>query len=331
MMDLRVLLGLVLALACAAGASLSGLWKAKGVVQTQDVDIRRPLRSAAALFRSKWFVIGWIAAVIAWLLHVGALALAPLSLGQAVIAGGLVSLGLVAERFFGFRLHRRQWLGLLVIAFGMATLAITAHSERNHSSFGIPEIVTFEVAAIVIGVGCVMTYRLQRLRDKHGVLLGVAAGSLFGVSDISIKAVTSGAHGVLGALGPWTFVGIFAGAGAFFASARSLQIGDAVAVIAATASAANVLGIIGGIVVFGEPLGSDTPTVIGRVLAFIFVVFAVALMPAPVRAQRAVRENDSEDTQSAGFEAVAATRGNLPAEAQQDAPRVVMARGTEAT
>ena len=63
------------------------------------------------------------------------------------------------------------------------------------------------------------------------VMLGLAAGSLFGVSDVSIKAVTSGAHGLLGVLGPWTFVGIFAGLGAFFASARSLQIGNAVATI----------------------------------------------------------------------------------------------------
>lgn len=70
-----VLLGLVLALACAAGASLAGLWKQKGAVHCQSVDIRRPIESAPALFRSKWFLIGWLAAVVAWLLHIGALAL----------------------------------------------------------------------------------------------------------------------------------------------------------------------------------------------------------------------------------------------------------------
>jgi drug/metabolite transporter (DMT)-like permease len=326
-MHLRVLIGLLLALACAGGASLSGLWKAKGVAQTKDVDIRHPLQSAAALFRSKWFVIGWIAALVAWLLHVGALALAPVSLGQAVIAGGLVSLGILAERFFGFQMNRRQWLGLLVIASGMAALAITAHSEQNHSSFGILEIISFEVAAIVIGVGCVITCRVERLRAKRGVLLGIAAGSLFGVSDISIKAVTSGAHGLLGALGPWTFVGIFAGLVAFYASARSLQIGNAVAVIAATASAANLLGIIGGIVVFREPLGNDIPTVVGRVAAFILVVVAVAIMPAPVRAQRAVRDQESEDEQSVGSEAAASDRGRLPAAARREAHQPAIAGG----
>jgi drug/metabolite transporter (DMT)-like permease len=292
---LRVVIGLLLALACAGGASLSGLWKQKGAVQAGDVDFRRPLKTAAALFRSKWFAIGWIVAVIAWLLHVGALALAPLSLAQAVIAGGLVSLGLLAERFFGFRLKRRQWLGLVVMASGLAVLAASAHGENNHSTYGIPAIVAFETACVALGVSCVMTIRIQRLGEHHGLLLGIAAGIWFGVADVTIKAVTSGSHGLFGVLGPWTLMGLLTGVAAFYVSARSLQIGNAVAVIAATATAANILGIIGGIVVFGDPLGNDMPTVAARLAAFVLVVIAIGLMPAPVRAQEAVSSEDEPE------------------------------------
>lgn len=289
---------MLLALACAGGASLSGLWKQRGAVEVGDVDIRRPVQTAVALFRSKWFAIGWIVAVIAWLLHVGALALAPLSLAQAVIAGGLVSLGLLAERFFGFRLKRRQWLGLVIIACGLAILAASAHGENDHSAYGVPAIVAFEVACVALGVGCVMSCRIRRFGEHHGLLLGLAAGIWFGVADVTIKAVTSGSHGLIGVLGPWTVLGILTAVGAFYASARSLQIGDAVAVIAATATAANVLGIIGGIVVFGDPLGNDMPTVAGRVVAFVLVVVAIGLMPAPVRAQRAAGSAADESTDS---------------------------------
>jgi drug/metabolite transporter (DMT)-like permease len=287
---------LLLAVACAGSASLSGLWKQKGAVKAGAVDVRRPVQSAVSLFRSKWFAIGWIVAVVAWLLHVGALALAPLSLAQAVIAAGLVSLGLLAERFFGFQLNRRQWLGLVIMASALAVLAASAHGENNHTAYGIAEIVAFEVACVAIGVGCVLTYRIQRLAEQHGVLLGLAAGIWFGVADVTIKAVTSGSHGLLGVLGPWTLIGILTAVAAFYASARSLQIGDAVAVIAATATAANVLGIVGGIVVFGDPLGKDALTVTGRVLAFVLVVVAIGLMPAPVRAQQAasLSERDRE-------------------------------------
>jgi hypothetical protein len=49
---------------------------------------------------------------MAFALHVAALALAPISIGQAVLAGGLVFLAVLAERFFGFELGRRQRIGI---------------------------------------------------------------------------------------------------------------------------------------------------------------------------------------------------------------------------
>jgi multidrug transporter EmrE-like cation transporter len=294
--ELKVVIGLVLALACAAGASVSGLWKQKGVVEVDDVDIRHPVHTAVALFRSKWFAIGWLAAAVAWLLHVGALALAPLSLAQAVISGGLVLLGIIAERFFGFKLSRRQWLGLVLLAAGMAVLAATTHSTRNQTSFTILGIIAFELIGVGLGAAAMLSCRLQRLRERHGVMLGLAAGFWFGVADVTIKAVTGGSHGLIGVLGPWTVMGLLAALAAFYASARSLQIGEAVAVIASTAAAANVLGIAGGVIVFRDPLGSDPATVIGRIAAFVLVVLAATLMPAPVRAQEVVR-NEAEEQQ----------------------------------
>jgi drug/metabolite transporter (DMT)-like permease len=294
-MHSRVLVGLLLALACAGGASLGGLWKQKGAVHVRDVDIRHPVQSAVALFRSKWFAIGWLTAVLAWLLHVGALALAPLSLGQAVISGGIVLLGLLAERFFDLDVTRRQWLGLALMGLGLAVLGITAHGDSNHTSYAALALVAFEVVAVVLGVACALSCRRNRLRDHHGLLLGITGGIFFGVSDISIKAVTAGSHGLIGFLGPWTFLGVLTAFGAFFATARSLQIGNAVGVIAATTSAANVVGIVGGIVVFGDPLGHDPATVAARLLAFTLVVCAVALVPAPVRAHRVVRRESMAD------------------------------------
>ena len=61
------------------------------------IRVRHPLRSAAALFHSKWFALGWLIAILAWVLHAGALARAPLSIVQAVLSGGLVFLAVLAE------------------------------------------------------------------------------------------------------------------------------------------------------------------------------------------------------------------------------------------
>jgi hypothetical protein len=245
-------------------------------------------------------VIGWIAAAIAWLPHVGALALASLSLGQAVISGGIVLLGLFAERFLDLDVTRRQWVGLGLLGLGMVVLGVTAHGDKNHAGYGVLPVLAFEIGALALGAGFILGCRAGRLCSQHGLFLGIAGGVFFGISDVSIKAVSGGSHGVLGVFGPWTFIGILAAVAAFFATARSLQIGNAIAVIAATASAANVLGIIAGIVLFGDQVGSDPLMVIGRFVAFALVVFAVAPVPAPVRAHEAVRDDSPEPEPSAG-------------------------------
>ncbi len=317
-MQSGVLIGLLLAVACATAASLGGLWKQKGAVLADDVDIRRPWQTAVALFRSRWFAIGWLVAAAAWLMHIGALALAPLSLAQAVTCGGVVILGLLAERFFGFDLSRRQWWGLIVLGIGMTVLAATAHSESNHTSYGILAIAAFELVAFALGSACVLSCQVSRLHHRRAMLLAIASGIGFGVSDVSIKAVTSGSYGMLGWLGPWTLLGIVAGVGAFYASARSLQLGDAVAVIAASTSVANLLGIMGGVLVFGDPLGNGAPTIIGRLLAFSLVLAAVGLMPAPVRAHEAAAAGVAEEAE--GAEGADAARAADPATAADPAP-----------
>src|SRR3984893_16308257 len=98
--------GLALALGAAVGTNVAFLFKQRGAVLAPAVEPRHPLRSAAGLFRSRWFSLGWAVAVVAWGLHVAALALAPLSVVQAVLSGGLVFLAVFAERYFGFRLGR---------------------------------------------------------------------------------------------------------------------------------------------------------------------------------------------------------------------------------
>jgi hypothetical protein len=76
---------------------------------------------------------------------------------------------------------------------------------------------------------------------------------------------------------------VIAAVGSFFASARSLQVGDGVAVIAITSVAANMSSIAAGMMVFGDPLGDDLVVVVARLTAFGLVLVAAALMPAPVR------------------------------------------------
>src|SRR3954467_2996272 len=132
-------LGILLALVCAFATNLGFFYKHRGAVDADPVDIKHPLHSASSLFHSKWFAIGMAVAIAAWGFHVAALALAPMSVVQSVLAGGVVLLAIMAERIFGFEVGRRQWIGLALTAFGLILLGVTLPAAHGaHSSFSSP-------------------------------------------------------------------------------------------------------------------------------------------------------------------------------------------------
>jgi drug/metabolite transporter (DMT)-like permease len=280
-------IGLLLALGCALATNLAFLWKHRGAVSAPEVDVRRPLASAAGLFRSRWWTIGFAVAVGAWGLHVAALSFAPISLVQAVISGGLVFLAVLADRWFGFELGRREWAGVALTAIGLAFLGFTAQTSSTgaHSDYSISGMIAFEGGMVLIGVLLIISHHVEPVWHRRGLWLGAAAGILFGVSDVAIKALAGTVpQDLLSIVSPWTLLAVVASVGAFYASARGLQIGEGVSVIALTTVAANVSAILGGILVFGDPLGSDALAIVARGMAFTLVIAAAALTPAPMRA-----------------------------------------------
>jgi hypothetical protein len=322
--DPSVVLGLIFAVGTAVATNLAFLWKHRGAVAAPAVDVRRPVRSATELFASKWWAIGWAVAVVGWIAHVGAIALIPLSLAQAVIAGGFVLLAVLADRMFGFGLGRRQWAGIALAATGLAFLGATAPLDAHTTRYSLLGIAIFQGALLLLGLLLVaVTHKVavsahgpledDAPRDEDhprtggppqapvtahatsprphrhgGILLAIAAGAAFAVSDVSIKALAEDVLAAPSALvSPWTATALIAAVGAFFASARSLQIGEAVPVITATSVAANLGTILGGIVVFGETLGDTTLESILRAAAFGLVVAGAALVPGPTRAAEA--------------------------------------------
>ena len=294
--SLSVGVGLICALLSALGTNLAFLFKHRGAVAAPDVDMRHPLRSAVDLFRSRWWTIGWGVAAVAFALHVAALTLAPISIGQAVLAGGLVFLAVLAERFFGFELGRRQWIGIGLVAVSLALLTVTGGGGgQAHSGYSLAGMIIFEGIAVGVGLILVLSHLIERIPVQRGVLLGIAAGLGFGISDVAIKALSGDLDsGPVGLLSPWSVVVVTAAVFSFYASARSLQIGDGVAVIAVTSVAANLSTILAGLAVFGDRLGNDTLAIGVRSAAFALILVGAALIPAPLRAAEALEESALE-------------------------------------
>jgi len=283
-MPFGVQLGLALALATAFASVLGFLYKHRGAVESPPVEARRPVRSSLALFRSRWYTLGIVVATASWGLHVAALSLAPISLVQSVIAGGLVLLTVLADRLFGFEVTRREWIGVGLTAAGLAFLAATLDggASEAHSDYQGSTLAAYAAGAVLLGL---LAAAAGRGGYRHGIPLALSAGLLWGASDVSIKALSDhlGADGVLVLLHPLAFLIAALSLVGLTVSARSLQVGKAVPVIAVTSAAANVCTIASGPIVFGEPLPDEPAALTIRLAAFALVIAAAALTPAPVR------------------------------------------------
>src|ERR1700755_3530095 len=176
-MSASVQLGLAVALLTALGSVVGFLYKFKGARQAPEVKLGHPVHSTIELFRSPVYALGILIALISWAFHDGALALAPISLVQSVIAGGLVLLTVAADKLFGLPVTRRAWMGVALTAIGLAFLAPTMSGDTSsaHSRYDPGTLAIFLTVVGVAGLLC-------GLRVKRAAWLAVSAGALWGAS-----------------------------------------------------------------------------------------------------------------------------------------------------
>src|SRR5206468_3072770 len=134
------------------------------------------------------FAAGWGLAALGWLVHVAALSMAPISLVQAVLAGGAVTLAVLSQRIFGERVERRQWLALVLGGAGLGLLAGTLPNFHGaHAGFSLAGIAGFEGGLVLLAAGIALAHRAERLAEQRGVLLAVLAGLLFALAGIALQ------------------------------------------------------------------------------------------------------------------------------------------------
>jgi drug/metabolite transporter (DMT)-like permease len=278
-------IGIGLAAVVALMTNLASLLKHRGCQHAQPISISRPLTSFRGLAASPWFAAGWGLAALAWLAHVAALSMAPISLVQAVLAGGAVTLAVLSQRLFGDPVERRQWLALILGGAGLALLAATLpHFHGAHSSFSLAAIMSFEGGLVLLAAGIALGHRAERLAARRGVLLAVLAGLLFALAGIAIKALTGGA-------GSWALIAsllvltVGCGALAQYAVVLALQSGGAIETIGLMGVVGNATQIVAGILVFGDPLSPSPLGIALQVAALAMVCLSALLLPSSFAAR----------------------------------------------
>lgn len=273
--------GIALALVAALMTNLASLLKHRGCHRAEPVRIHQPLRSARALAGSRWFAAGWGLAALAWLVHLTALSMAPISLVQAVLAGGAVMLAVISQQIFGDPVERQQWLALLLGGAGLALLAVTLPQlSGSHSQFAVGGMLGFEGGLALLAGGIALGHRSPRLAARQGVLLAVLAGTLIAFAGVAIKGLF-GADGVtVAVIAPWIALIVLCGALAQYATVAALQRGQAIETIGLIGLVANATQIAGGVLVFGDPLSADPLGLALQASAFAMVCASALLLPS---------------------------------------------------
>jgi hypothetical protein len=252
--------GLTLALVASVALNGSFVIQHVGSLAAPPIDVRRPLATLAGLLRSRAWVAGAALGMLGWAMHVSALSQAPLALVQAFVAGGLALVAPVASRALGHPLSRVEWCGVAGALLALVLLCVGLHDSGPNADVAAAPMASFLVLC-ALAAACLVP-----------VSLGLAGGALYGAADVAIKGLT-------GAVTPALLIAAaLATAGAFFAFQRGLQTGRPVPTIVLMTVATTATSILGGIVVFGDSLGTTATLVAVHITAFILVTVAAATL-----------------------------------------------------
>jgi hypothetical protein len=234
---------------------------------------RRPFRSLALLLRSSGWRVGFATETAGWLVYVTALALAPLSLVQAVSASGIAVLALLVVRGHPSRLSIRERLavGIALTGLVLLSLSLVGAKPTSHTPHGAGVLVWLGAAA---GIAIALTAAV-RIPFSRAAALGLAAGLLFSDGDISAKLVSF--RGIwLVALVP-LMACYAAGTGVLQAA---FQHGSALTAAGIATLVTNAVPIAAGFVLFGEALPQGAQGAL-QIASFACIVASAGLLGSP--------------------------------------------------
>jgi hypothetical protein len=249
-----------------------GFYRQHGIVaELPALSVRRPITSLRLLFANLRWLTGFVVGLAGWALYVGALRLAPLSLVQAVSAGGIGLLALLVTRTTGVRLSRREWGGVAAAVVGLLLLALSLQGAATGTGHtGDAGAVALWVVASVLVAGVLVGPAAGVLAG--GGAFGVAAGTLYAAGDVATKAAVGGGTAVAFTAAVLACHGL-----GFVTLQLGFQRGTALATAGVSTLAMNALPIAAGTLIFAEPVPGGGLGVL-RVLAFAAVVAGAALL-----------------------------------------------------
>jgi hypothetical protein len=262
-------IGLALALFSAVALNWGYFVQHGASNELHDFSVRHPLHALRALFTDTRWLSGYALGMGGWGLYVTALYFAPLSIVQAISAGGIGVLTLLVTFSGELSLSREEWVALYASLGGLLLVIISfLGGIPRHHRIGPRELLIW-LGVLLVLAGVSWTVGSRALRPGAG--LGLTAGFLFAAGDVSTKGATSGT-------GLFLVPVLLACTGlGFVALQLAFQRGTALATAGLSTLMNNAVPIVAGVLLFHELLPRG-PWGALRATGFLLVVFgAVSL------------------------------------------------------
>lgn len=269
---MRLSAGLILALASALAINWSFFTQHGASSGLPQLSLRHAFHSLRLLFTSGRWLLGYAVGIGGWGLYIAALFFAPISLVQAVSAGGIGVIALLVLRSTGAGgLPRRDLTAVAACLGGLALVLVSF-------VVGVPKPAPPATSNVLVWVGATVfmaavAWLVAGRVLRRGAGLGAAAGLLYAAGDVSTKgAVIAGLIFV-----PVLIVCHVLG---FVTLQLAFQRGSAIATAGMSTLLNNALPIVAGVVAFHERLPAGGFGAV-RVAGFALVVAGASLLARP--------------------------------------------------
>jgi drug/metabolite transporter (DMT)-like permease len=226
-----------------------------------------------AFVHDPWWLAGLGLQTVGYGMYLAALRGAPLSVVHTALNAGVAVFVVLAVVGLGERVRGWEWVGVTAVVAGMvalgASLSGTTESAQPPHGTAVFSLAHLGMAAAVLA--------LDRAPGR-AIGLSVACGFMLGLSGIFAKELANASSLSAALSSADLFLTLATNMVGFALMQGAMQVGRGVVVVPIFSVLSNLVPIIGGMLVYGEPLCGDGVAGLLRPLAIVLALAGAALL-----------------------------------------------------
>lgn len=296
-----------LAIACAVAGALTLNYaiylQKKAVTALPDIEFKLSWDTIKAFITNKPWLFAQSVNITGFVLYSVALALAPVSIVEPIIASGVVLLAYLAIKHLDERPRRIDYIAMTMSVVGVALIGVSLveglPTDNLNHGWEIPAF-----AGVIIGLAIIIPLVMRGSKARQSVGLGISVGLFFGMAAVFQRLVMM----YIGNISRmhWVLFFVFLAAcvctyiPAFVLLQAALQKGMAIIVAPVYNGLMEFIPIVVGMLALNEMLPSSNILKAVRILAFVLILTGTVIL-----SQRAEASEEMESFPGGEIEPVA--------------------------